>query len=332
MPTNAAFFGSGTAANIDYVYAQGRRARVGELADVYPVVITAENFAEHAAGLGHVAAIFSTWGMPCLTGAQLDRLPGLRAVFFAAGSVKGFAEPLLQRGIAVVSAVAANAVPVAEFTVAQIMLALKGYFRNTAAVADPTSYRTAPRGPGGYGARVALLGAGAVGRAVIERLRAYTLEVVVVDPTLTDADAAALGVTLVSLPEAFATAQVVSNHLPNLPALRGVLNGALLGTLRPDAVFINTGRGAQVVEADLIATLQARPDVTVLLDVTDPEPPAAGSPLYTLPNAHLSTHIAGSLGNEVVRMADLVIEEFLRWQAGAPLQHAVRLEQLPMLA
>ena len=83
-----------------------------------------------------------------------------------------------------------------------------------------------------------------------------------------------------------------------------MLNAALFRSMRPGATFINTGRGAQVNESDMAAVFGARPDLTALLDVTWPEPPEAGSPLYTLPNVHLSSHIAGSLGNEVVRMAD----------------------------
>ena len=73
--------------------------------------------------------IFSTWGMPKLTEDEIaDCLPNLRAVFYAAGSVQSFARPFLNRGIKVFSAWAANAVPVAEYTVAQIILANKGFF------------------------------------------------------------------------------------------------------------------------------------------------------------------------------------------------------------
>ncbi len=72
----------------------------------------------------------------------------------------------------------------------------------------------------------------------------------------------------------------------------------------------NTGRGTKVVEADLVRVLQARPDLTALLDVTAPEPPPQESPLWQLPNVVISPHIGGTIGNEVGRLAECVIEEF----------------------
>ena len=96
--------------------------------------------------------------------------------------------------------------------------------------------------------------------------------------------------------------------------------------MRDGATFINTGRGAQVVEADMIAVLKARPDLTALLDVTSPEPPPADSELWRLPNVMISPHIGGTTGHEVVRLADCVIEEFEAWQAGKPLRYEVTRE------
>ncbi|MFW6154403.1 MAG: hydroxyacid dehydrogenase [Planctomycetota bacterium] len=319
---------------IDRVYARGRKARVAELTDLYEPVVSAATFDEHAEALADRRVAFSTWGMPMLSDDQIDRLESLEAVFYAAGSVKRFAEPYLARGITVVSAWAANAVPVAEFALAQVLLACKTYFRNAAAVTDPESYRAARSNEarGIFGETIALVGAGMIGRKLIELLRPFTLNVVVVDPYLSDADAKALGVTKVSLEEAFGEALVVSNHLPNLPELRGVLNEPLLASMRPGATFINTGRGAQVDEAALAAVFEARPDLTALLDVTYPEPPEADSPLYRLSNVHITTHIAGSLGDEVIRMADWMIDEFLAFQRGQALRYAVTAAQLRTMA
>ena len=115
----------------------------------------------------------------------------------------------------------------------------------------------------------------------------------------------------------------MSNHLPDKPATVGLMTEAHFRSMRPGATFINTGRGAQVNEAGLIKAMQTRPDLTALLDVQYPEPQVAGSPLYTQPNIHLTSHIAGSLNDEVRRMPDYMIEEFKRWQAGEPLLYQV---------
>ncbi len=103
--------------------------------------------------------------------------------------------------------------------------------------------------------------------------------------------------------------------------------------MRDGAVFINTGRGRTVREDDLCDVLAARPDLTALLDVTYPEPPKPGSRLFTLPNALLSTHIAGSIHSEVARLGEIACAEFLSWKRqthalrhlpGKALDHGVR--------
>ena len=158
------------------------------------------------------------------------------------------------------------------------------------------------------------------------------MQVLVFDPFLPDATAAALGVTKVSLDEAFRRGRVVSCHLANLPSTKGMLRGEHFQQMADDATFINTGRGATVNEPEMIAELARRPSLTALLDVTMPEPPAEESLLYQLPNVFLTTHIAGSLGQEVWRMADYAMDEFQRWQAGTPLKYAVTPAMLDTMA
>jgi phosphoglycerate dehydrogenase-like enzyme len=320
--------------NIDRVYGMGRRERLGSVVDLYPVVITEQNLPDHVRELEGCEFVFSTWGMPVLSSEIIDRLSSLRVVFYAAGSVKYFAAPYLERSIPVVSAWAMNGRPVAAFALAQILLACKGYFRNTRACRDPQIMRSyaAPSGPGIFGARVALIGAGEIGRQLIGLLRPFDIDVVVVDPYLSLDAASELGVSLVSPEEAFSTATVVSNHVPDLVQTRGMLHAGLFQRLSTGATFINTGRGAQVVEDDLIATAIFRPDLTFLLDVTDPEPPAPDSQLYTLPNVQLSSHIAGTIGTEVVYLADCVIDELERHLSGKPFRYAVTRQMLERMA
>jgi len=327
----AAFFGeSGT---IDSVYARGRKEKVASLTDLYPAVVTAEGFCEHASALGELEVIFSTWGMPALTDEQLDKLPELKAVFYAAGSVKHFARPLLERGVTVMSAWAANGIPTAEFALAQILLATKGCFRNMAQCRTPEGRCAGPyRGKGSYGETVAVLGAGMVGKTLIRLLKSFDLNIILYDPTMRDSDAESLGVKKVSLEEAFEQAYVVTNHLPNLPATRGLLTGHLFERMREGATFINTGRGATVVEEDLIRVLKEKPSLTALLDVTCEEPPPADCGFYALGNVHMTSHIAGSIGDEVLRMADYAISEFEAWEKGEPLKYEITLERFDRLA
>lgn len=280
--------------------------------------------------------IFSTWGMPTFTEEEIKRcLPSLKAVFYGAGTVQTFARPFLNCGIKVFSAWAANAVPVAEYTVAQIVLANKGFF-SSSRLAKTGDRKAASQCfhsyPGNYDVKIGIIGAGMIGKLVINMLKRYNLEVLVFDPFLPDEKAKELGVKKVSLETVFEECQVVSNHLANNEQTKGMLDGRLFESMLPFATFINTGRGAQVEEADLIKVLKERPDLTALLDVTFPEPPESDSEFYTLPNCILTPHIAGSAGNEVRRMGEYMKEEYEKLIQNTPCQYEVTLEMLKTMA
>jgi phosphoglycerate dehydrogenase-like enzyme len=223
----------------------------------------------------------------------------------------------------VVSGWAVNAVPVAEFTLGQILLAGKVYFRNVREYNGGPSYSFAFRGRGNFEQTVSILGAGQIGRLLIALLRPFHLRVIVFDPFLSHKNAETLGVEKVSLEDAFSLGNVISNHLADVPETKRMLDGRLFASLPQDATFINTGRGATVAQPELIAVMRTRPDLTALLDVTDPEPLPSDSPLLRLANVQVSSHIAGAIGGEVGRIAATVLEEFDAWCEDRPLRCAV---------
>ncbi|MDX1933303.1 MAG: hydroxyacid dehydrogenase [Capsulimonadales bacterium] len=320
-------------ATVERVYTPEHRQRIASRCDLFPQIIAPDRMNEYLTAIGETEVIFSTWGMPRLTPSQLDALTKLRVVFYAAGSVQGFAPSLLERGITVVSAWHANAVPVSEFVLSQILLAGKGYFRNLREYTGaPGSFPAAYRGPGNHHTTVALLGYGAVGRAVRALLRPFRLSVLVYDPFLDPAVAVEHDVEPVTIEAAFERSVVVSNHLADKPEIAGRIRADLLRRLPNGGVFINSGRGRTVSESDLAEVMAERPDLTALLDVTHPEPAAPDSPLHRLPNVLISTHIAGPIGAECGLLADLCVEEFDRYLVGEPLRHRVTAEMLPRLA
>ncbi len=283
-----------------------------------------------------VEIIFSTWGMPSFTEQEIKEcLPNLKCVFYAAGSVQGFARPFLNSGVKVFSAWAANAVPVAEYTVAQIILAGKDFFCQTRLLAKEARDAAATRRGehiGNYRKRVGLIGCGMIGSLVAEMLKPYDLEVLAFDPFMSSEKAKSLNVTQCSLDELFSACAVVSNHLANNRATQKMLRYEHFSSMPPFATFLNTGRGAQVVEDDLVRVLTERPDLTAVLDVTDPEPSPAGHPFYTLPNCFLTPHIAGSLGGEVVRMAEYMVDEYEKYVSGQLCKYEVNLKMLETMA
>ena len=280
--------------------------------------------------------IFSTWGMPSFTEEEVRRVfPKLECIFYGAGTVQTFARPFLHCGVRIFSAWVANAVPVAEYTVSQILLANKGFYATARLMSGgqvAESRQVRGMYPGNYGESVGLIGVGQVARAVIRLLKNYRLSVKVYDPYLSEADARALGVRPCSLEELFATCPVVSNHVANNPSTVGMLRREHFEAMRPYGTFINTGRGAQVVEEDLVDVLRQREDLTAVLDVTWPEPPVAGHPFYSLPNCVLTPHIAGSTGDEVHRMAEFMAEEYTRFTAGDSCRYEVTEKMLETMA
>lgn len=299
--------------SVQYVYGPDRLNVLEGLTDLNPVRMTKENATDGT--FADTEVIFSTWGMPALTEEELEKLPALKAIFYAAGTTDYFKGPFLKKGILISSAWKTNAIPVAEFTFAQIILSLKNYFSVSAAVRAKKQWYGQTLGRGAYGATVALIGAGAISKRVQEMLQSVNVNVIVVPSRAEN--------RTISLEEAFRTAQIVSNHLPDRDDNVGVFHAGLFESMPENAVFINTGRGRQVIEDDLIAVLKKRTDLTALLDVTYPEPPVPGSELYTMPNIHLSPHIAGSINDEVKRMADVEIEEFKRYRDGLDLENLV---------
>ena len=307
-----------------------------KLTDIEKKVYSKEEVLRDPALFSDIAFIFSTWGMPEFTEDEIKLcFPSLKCVFYGAGTVQSFARPFLNCGVKVFSAWAANAVPVAEFTVAQIILANKGYFltnRLYHAEGRTSAGAAFKKCNGNYGETVGIIGAGMIGKLVIGMLKQYNLKVIVFDPFLSDEKADELGVEKCELHEVFERAFVVSNHLANNAQTKGMLRYDHFRRMRENAVFINTGRGAQVVEDDLVRALAERPDLTALLDVTYPEPPVENHPFYTLPNCLLTPHIAGSAGDEVARMGEYMLDECKTYLAGELCKYEVSMKMLETMA
>ncbi|GAB2716632.1 hydroxyacid dehydrogenase [Streptomyces bullii] len=310
-------------------------ARLRRTADIDPAVVV-RDFADPAAAdaLATAEFLITGWGCPHLDAGVLAAAPKLNAVLHAAGSVRSLVgEALWERGVTVSSAVTGNAVPVAEFTLAMILLSGKDTFdhreRYRRGHTYPTPGETA--GTGNLGRRVGIIGASRVGRRLLELLRPFDLTVLLHDPYVSPAEAAALGTELLSLEDLLRHSDIVSLHAPDIPETHHMLDRDRLALIRDGGVLINTARGA-LVDHDALTDELVSGRLSAVLDVTEPEPLPAGSPLYQLPNVFLTPHIAGSLGNELERLGAIVADELERLVAGAPPVHEVRHADLARVA
>jgi len=265
----------------------------------------------------------------------LDRAPRLRAIVHAAGTLRPIVdESVYDRGIALSSQASANALPVAEYTLATILLELKGVPVAAAAYARARAEVDVDAllaDHGNYQRRVGIISASTIGRRVIELLRPFDLEVVVFDPYLDDAAAHALGVQRLPLDELLRTSDLVSLHAPLLTETAGMVGATELALLRDGSVFVNTARGKLVDEEALVRELRSG-RIRAVIDVTDPEVPEPGSALWDIENLTLTPHVAGSRGRELLRIGTQAVEEVERLCAGKPLAHAVPRERYAITA
>ncbi|WP_405590936.1 hydroxyacid dehydrogenase [Streptomyces sp. NBC_01092] len=314
-------------------------ARLRQTAEIDPALVV-RDFAAPASdpsaaeALARTEVLITGWGCPRLDTDVLTVAPKLRAVLHAAGSVRSLVgEALWKAGVTVSSAVTGNALPVAEYTLAMILLAGKDTFAHRERFRSTHTYPTQGEtaATGNVGRRVGVIGASRVGRRLLELLRPFDFTVLLHDPYVSAAEAAELGAELLSLEDLLRHSDIVSLHAPDIPETYRMLDGERLGLIRDGGVLINTSRGALVDPEALTDELVAG-RLHAVLDVTEPEPLPAGSPLYHLPNVFLTPHIAGSLGNELERLGRIVVEELERVAAGGPLGHEVRLVDLARVA
>lgn len=261
--------------------------------------------------LADVNVLFTGWGTPPLTPEVLDRMPNLRWVMHCAGSVRPLhPEHLLARGIRLFSAADQNARPVAQYTLAAILWTGKRAWQLVRGVeaADFTNL-ISDQELGNSRRTIGVLGFSRVGQQVTALLQTVmSARVLVADPYVDPADVAAAGASLVDFDTLLQECDVLTIHAPATEETRHMVDARALALLRDGATVVNTARGS-LLDHDALAAECATGRLSAILDVTDPEPLPAESPLRHLPNVVLTPHIAGSLGNEVTDLCDSAIDD-----------------------
>lgn len=300
-------------------------------------LLSEEDFRKNPLNFQNVNYIFSTWDMIPFSEEELERyLPNLIAVFYAAGSVKKFARPFLKKGIRIFSAWKANAVPVSEFLLGQILLANKGYFLM------PQRYQQegyqASRDycrsfTGNYNAKIGFIGYGSITEYTISLLKPFSVEIYVASQHLTDEDYEKMSIQKASIEEVFSQCQTISNNMSNLPHTEKILTEHHFRSMQNYSTFINTGRGAQVDLEGLKRAFQDKPNCVALLDVTDPaEPLPPDDNIWNIPNIFITPHSAGSTAQEIFRMGDMMIDTHKTLEEGNTPHHEVHESMLDSMA
>ncbi|MGI6878482.1 hydroxyacid dehydrogenase [Microbacterium sp. gxy059] len=289
-----------------------------------------------AAALADAEVLITSWGAPQLTAERLARMPRLRAVFHAAGSVRALvSDAVWERDLLVTSAAEENAIPVAEFAFAAIVLATKRTFFHVRSEPEdrPGWIGNVPRDDyGTLGRTIGVVAFSRTGRRLVRLLtQLEDVRILVADPYADADEVRAAGGELVPLSEMLGRVDVLSLHAPSLPSTRHMIGAAQLAALRDGAVVLNTARGS-ILDHDALAAECGSGRLDAILDVTDPEPLPLDSPLLRLPNVAITPHLAGSLGSETRRLADEALDELEAYAAGRAPLHPVAARELEVSA
>ncbi len=244
--------------------------------------------------------------------------------------VDGLPLPTLKaRGVVLTNGVGINAITIAEYVVMAMLNIAKNYREVVHAQVRHEWLRDAPGKVELHGSRALILGYGAIGQLVAERLLPFGVAVTAVRRSA-GGDASVSGVS-VSGPEQWrarlADFDWVILAVPATPQTDGMIGAPELAAMKPSATLINVARGSVVDQAALTDALANKTIGAAFLDVTSPEPLPADHPLWSLPNAHISMHLSG---RAQTKMFERAVERFLgnltRFHAGAPLTHQVDLD------
>jgi D-3-phosphoglycerate dehydrogenase len=197
------------------------------------------------------------------------------------------------RGVMVVNAPQSNIVSAAEHAIALLLAVARRVPTAHASLISGEWKRSKFTGVELTGKTAALLGLGRIGALVAQRLSAFGMRVIAYDPYVSAARAAQMGVSLMTLPEVLAQADVISVHLPKTPETLGMIGKDELATFKPGAILINAARGGLVDEAALAEALRSGHLGGAGIDVYAKEPTTA-SPLFDAPNAVVTPHLGAS--------------------------------------
>ncbi len=246
--------------------------------------------------------------------ALLDAAPRLRAIAnYAVGTDNVDLRLTEARGIAVGVTPDVLTEATADLAFALLLAAARG-LPQAAADARDGAWRTwePARWLGAEvdGATLGIVGYGRIGRAVARRAEGFRMSVI----STADTD----------LDELLARSDFVSLHVPLTSKTHHLIDAAALRRMRPSAILVNTARGGVIDQAALIDALRSGAIAAAAIDVTDPEPPPPGDPIYATPNLLVVPHIGSATHRARARMTELAVENLLAGLDGRPMPHPAR--------
>jgi D-3-phosphoglycerate dehydrogenase len=249
-------------------------------------------------------------GLDRITGRAIRACGGLRVISrYGAGTDRVDLDAARERGVVVRNTPGANAQAVADLTFGLIL----SVARRIPLLDSKTKAGEWARSTGTeiYGKTMGILGLGAVGKAVAQRARGFSMRVLAYDPYLDAEYAEARGIGGVALEELARQADVICLHLPLMDSTRHIVDAALMETMRPGAIIVNTARGGLIDEAAAYRLLVSGRLGGLGLDAYESEPPGE-SPLFALDSVVATPHAASHTREAAQNMANMAVDNLIR--------------------
>lgn len=283
-----------------------------------------------------VEVVVTSWGTAPLDSEVMSAAENLRVLIHAAGSVRPVvSSELWKRKIRVSSCAQAISYGVAEFCLGLILSCTKRvpWFGNSV---KEGLWMESSKAFGGafeiYQQNIGIIGAGHIGRYLVQLLKNFTCNLFVYDPYLEEEEARRLGVEkLESLEEMFKRCRVVSLNAPTNEGTRHMLRGSHFALLPQGALFINTAGSSQIHEEEFLEELR-KGRFVACIDRCEVEPVQLDHPFRRLPNVLLTPHIAGVMAENRLRIGTFAVNELESYVTHDVLHYGVDREALARMA
>ena len=267
--------------------------------------------------------LITCWGTCLYHKADVEKMPNLKLIAHFAGSVAPVvAQDVYETDVKVISGNDVFAKSVAEGCLCYTLAALRRLEHYMDVMRTGGFKETVFYNRGLFGKKLGIVGFGAIARHYLNLVRWFDLEVLIYSSHLSDEEAAKYGGRTASLEEIFSECDVISIHASNTPKTRGMITRELMERMKPDALLVNTARGAVIDEPAMFEMLLAG-KFYAALDVYAEEPPAPDAPIRQCKNALLMPHMGGPTMDMRSVVALEVSKDIARLGRGEQLQYEI---------